>query len=1080
VGLHNFTFFAIDADNDRPNDSLNYTIIVYINITDDDTDPPNILINYEGGDGTDGNPGNFSWIIYDINDAILGDNDTGLSEIIIKVYFESNEDLPDEVYILTPNDNGTWGLPSYPGKYTITIFARDNDDDRTLILDSLFTELIREQDLIDDDTHPPRIQINYSSGDGTDGNPGYFSWVITDEDDKIGGDNDTGLSEIFVKVIFESSEGLPNKEYILVDPNEMGTWNLPSFLGKYTITVFARDNDDDGTLIVDSLSAELLSDETIVDDDIINPDINYEYIGDGTDGNPGEIVVFASDASGLSVDPSGIYSVPNSLGTHVFIFNATDADNDRIGDSLNFTLTVIINITDDDTILPEINYTYTGYGTDGNPGEIVISASDNSGLSIDPSGIYSVPSSLGTHVFIFNATDGDNDRPDDSLNSSITVLITITDDDITSPEISYEYTGEGTDGNPGEIVVSASDVSGLSVDPSGTYSVPNTLGTYIFIFNATDADDDRLGDNLNSTIQVLINITDDDITSPEISYEYTGDGTDGNPGKIIVNASDTSGLFIDPSGIYNVPNNLGTHVFIFNATDADNDRLGDSLNFTLTVIINITDDDITLPEINYIYTGDGTDGNPGEIVVFASDTSGLSVDPSGNYTVPTQPGNYKFIFNASDADNDRTNDTLNFSLIVWIIIIDDDIDEPVLEDIFYEEYIFDSDVFIPVEINASDKSGIKKIIIEFQGEIYESYIENNTYYFALRNPIELGNYSFIVLIEDADDDRLDDSLTSDFEYSFKIIDDDTTAPVINKVLIDNPVYNNASFFLVGVNVTDFSGIEIVQIEFMGKIYNLTEANGLYYKSIPMPFKIGNYSLIVMATDADVDRNFDALTSIKNFTVVIAKGMNTDINITIDFLGFSLNRNLGIDITFMISANIEAGTEYTVIIQFSNGSILYTYNELGTISPTVYELNNYTVMVKLNISGIIYEANMTIELAEEHIKELIYRELDIMRQMVIDSSYKDWRGWARLKKLIILFELDIVEFLAENNLDRCAYIVMLGIKVELTGSFTDENGESFNDWRCCPFVQAWIKDDELREEFLIECNMILWALTLCFE
>ena len=61
------------------------------------------------------------------------------------------------------------------------------------------------------------------------------------------------------------------------------------------------------------------------------------------------------------------------------------------------------------------------------------------------------------------------------------------------------------------------------------------------------------------------------------------------------------------------------------------------------------------------------------------------------------------------------------------------------------------------------------------------------------------------------------------------------------------------------------------------------------------------------------------------------------------------------------------------------------------------------MVKLNVSGIIYEADMTIELAEENIKDLIYRELDIMRQMVVDSSYKDWRGWARLKKLIILFE-----------------------------------------------------------------------------
>jgi hypothetical protein len=101
-------------------------------------------------------------------------------------------------------------------------------------------------------------------------------------------------------------------------------------------------------------------------------------------------------------------------------------------------------------------------------------------------------------------------------------------------------------------------------------------------------------------------------------------------------------------------------------------------------------------------------------------------------------------------------------------------------------------------------------------------------------------------------------------------------------------------------------------------------------------------------------------------------------------------------------------------------------------------------------------------------------------MVVDSSYRDWRGWARLKKVIILFQLDIVEFLTKNDLDQCAYVIMLGIKVELTGSFTDENGDNFNDWSYCPFLKAWIKDDDLREEFVVECNMILWALTLCFE
>jgi hypothetical protein len=193
----------------------------------------------------------------------------------------------------------------------------------------------------------------------------------------------------------------------------------------------------------------------------------------------------------------------------------------------------------------------------------------------------------------------------------------------------------------------------------------------------------------------------------------------------------------------------------------------------------------------------------------------------------------------------------------------------------------------------------------------------------------------------------------------------------------------------------------------------------------------------------------------------------------------LNPELGVDVSFMVSANLEAGINYTVIIEFSNGNLLYTYNEFGTIAPTVYKLDNYTIEVKLNVNGQIYTAIMVIELAEKNVKNLIYQKLDVMKRMVCDSSYKDWRGWAQLKKLLVLFQLDLVEFLAKNNLDKEAYIIMLGIKVELTGELYDTNDRIINQCSKCPFINAWIKDEELREEFLIKCNIILWALKLCF-
>jgi len=82
------------------------------------------------------------------------------------------------------------------------------------------------------------------------------------------------------------------------------------------------------------------------------------------------------------------------------------------------------------------------------------------------------------------------------------------------------------------------------------------------------------------------------------------------------------------------PNNpIGTYHFEVIAKDNDNDpghnsSENDWLESYAYRTITIYDDDESAPEINYIYTGDGTDGNPGEIIVHASDDSGLSVDPS--------------------------------------------------------------------------------------------------------------------------------------------------------------------------------------------------------------------------------------------------------------------------------------------------------------------------------------------------------------------------------------------------------------------------------------------------------------------
>jgi hypothetical protein len=163
-------------------------------------------------------------------------------------------------------------------------------------------------------------------------------------------------------------------------------------------------------------------------------------------------------------------------------------------------------ILDDDTEKPDINITYTGDSSDNNPGLIIVNVSDYSGLNIDPSGIINIPSELGTYSWTFTATDNDNDRLDDNLTTNLEYEKQIIDDDVDNPIIEYEYFGNYTTKDPGYIKVTASDFSGLSIDPSGIYYLTSEIGNQSFIFIASDADADRPNDSLETIIEVKIEI----------------------------------------------------------------------------------------------------------------------------------------------------------------------------------------------------------------------------------------------------------------------------------------------------------------------------------------------------------------------------------------------------------------------------------------------------------------------------------------------------------------------------------------------------------------------------------------------
>jgi hypothetical protein len=334
----------------------------------------------------------------------------------------------------------------------------------------------------------------------------------------------------------------------------------------------------------------------------------------------------------------------------------------------------------------------------------------------------------------------------------------ITDDDISYPEISYIYTGDYTDGNPGELIVNASDNSGLSLDPSGIYQVPSTVGDHKFIFTASDADTDRLGDTLNTTITVWINITDDDISYPEISYIYTGDYTDGNPGELIVNASDNSRLSLDPSGIYQIPNIIGNHQFSFTASDADTDRLGDTLNTTITVWINITDDDVEGPLIIYVNITNNCVYDNYEFIIIdilTEDKSGISElyiefnnelfydDNRDNQILIENPriigGLNYFTIVAIDADNDREGDQKITQVISSFEVFDDDTTPPNIY-LYYDGFNYQLCI-VDNDGTSDSKATGEFFLTDEEGLILQSgIIFQEDVNYTINIPLKLGKY----------------------------------------------------------------------------------------------------------------------------------------------------------------------------------------------------------------------------------------------------------------------------------------------------------------------------------------------------
>lgn len=549
-----------------------------------------------------------------------------------------------------------------------------------------------------------------------------------------------------------------------------------------------------------------------------------------------EVVYFVDDEEDYryryigGFPPTFIHDIdfPDAIGTHAIRVEATNADNDRASDSQTAIKTQTVNIIDDDDEPPiieiisaptivwdnessfYINFTISDYsGINPNTVSVMLDNENNLAdlLTLERIEVEVTKSNyiynlffnvdhldIGIHKLNITAWDKDNDRGrvNDDLNNTEIFEFTVKDDDKTNPVITELWTTTPINDSIEffYIYVNATDKSGIAyayavfdgdiypgVYIDGYYQIkmitPDIFGEYEIPVAVYDTDFDRSLDRGSTMMRIALIYEDDDKDPPEITYVYTGDGTDENPGRIIFSATDASGIVSSTNPIFYVSSKLGTYYFSFTAVDGDQDRPWDELSATLTISITIVDDDTIVPVITYVYDGDGTDGNPGTITFFASDASGIAGEAIITYEVPSELGLHEFTFTAEDADNDRLDDSLSTTLTVSITIVDDDTGHPnVFNLIIHDDILNVFITFDTLDDGSGDDQGISIIKILINGEcvsIYFSLDIEVTFDFVIDNNwiMQIGDHQVVIEIWDADDDRDGDILSTIIMESFE-------------------------------------------------------------------------------------------------------------------------------------------------------------------------------------------------------------------------------------------------------------------------------------------------------------------------
>ncbi|HMF30092.1 MAG TPA: hypothetical protein VKK79_01660, partial [Candidatus Lokiarchaeia archaeon] len=283
-------------------------------------------------------------------------------------------------------------------------------------------------------------------------------------------------------------------------------------------------------------------------------------------------------------------------------------------------------------------------------------------------------------------------------------------------------------------------------------------------------------------------------------------------------------------------------------------------------------------------------------VQIASEAGPIAV----SYTIPSPrtPGPHVIAVSSTDSWDYWSGSQNSYTIYATINIVDDDPNPPTINSVATEQaVVLDNMSTFGVNVEVTSPRGIANVTAQVWLGSHVEYVPNpdgsgmmfvtvddwgpminasnagdDLWQVTLPNPVIPGLYKLLIVAWDNDNDWPGDQMSATQVFTYAVVDDDVTPPVINSVSITGlngelPLTDNLSQYLVTVNSSSSRGIATVIVRSPGDpdaptwTYALTAlGGGIFQGVIAGTEEVGDWSATVTVTDNDTDWASDQQTT----------------------------------------------------------------------------------------------------------------------------------------------------------------------------------------------------------------------------